>query len=230
MDSFGGGARTVSSSESCRATGFFINEDGYLLTNAHVITVSDEEDYPDLVYTDREITINYADSSKIFKVSVVAYDVNLDLAILKLDTEIDNLKYVKFFNLTNHDDDLYKTSDAIRLYYGEYVVAIGNANGYGICVTTGVVSAPYRTFQENGNVMEAIQTDAAINEGNSGGPLCNKYASVIGINTFKIESYSTDNLGFAIPANVVIKYIDSVNASNSLNIKYYVTSERSYEN
>ena len=108
------------------------------------------------------------------------------------------------------------------------VVAIGNANGYGISVTQGVVSAPYRNFTSSGINTVAIQTDAAINEGNSGGPLANKYGAIIGINSFKTVTSTSESLGFAIPSYVVLSYIEEVNQDLNLNIKYYYTNERAY--
>ena len=113
---------------------------------------------------------------------------------------------------------------------GDFAIAIGNANGYGISVTQGVVSAPYRNFTSSGINTVAIQTDAAINEGNSGGPLANKYGAVIGINSFKTVTSTSESLGFAIPSYIVMSYIDSVNSAKGLNINYYKTQERAYKN
>lgn len=228
---FGGhSARTVTDSQSSKATGFFINSDGYLMTNAHVVCIENEKNYSDLQYVSRDIKINFADSDIKFEVEVVAYDEDLDLAILKMKdkSEIENIQYVTFFNMTDPTSDSFYTDEAIKLYYGEMVVAIGNANGYGISVTSGVVSAPYRTFTSSGSSVAAIQTDAAINEGNSGGPLANKYGAVIGINSFKTVTSTSESLGFAIPSYVIIKYIDYVASQKSIDIKYYVTNTRAY--
>ena len=228
----GHSSRTVNDTITSKATGFFINEDGYLLTNAHVISIENESRYTDLKYTSREIMVNYADSDVYFEVEVVTYDIDLDLAILKLkeSSEIENLKYVTFFNMTSPSSDKFNESDAVKLYYGEAVVAIGNANGYGISVTQGVISAPYRTFTSSGVSVAAIQTDAAINEGNSGGPLANKYGAVVGINSFKTVTSTSESLGFAIPSYVVMGYIDSVCEENGYIITYYYTNERAYTN
>ena len=230
---FGGGSsRTMSGSSSSLATAFFINEDGYLVTNAHVVTLENESTYKNLRYTKRDIVIIYADSDELFSVSLVACDTDLDLAILKLDDNqgLDEVKYVTFFNLTDQESDEYYSEDAIKIFYGEYCVAIGNALGYGISVTSGIISAPYRKFNDNGVTVKAIQTDAAINEGNSGGPLCNKYGCVIGINSFKTVTNTSELLGFAIPSNIVMQYIETVNANEGLSIKYYMTDLRAYVN
>ena len=228
---FGGhSSRTVTDSQSSEATGFFINSDGYLMTNAHVVCIENEKNYSDLQYVSRDIKINFADSDIKFDVEVVAYDEDLDLAILKMKnpSEIENIQYVTFFNMTDPSSDEFYTEEAIKLYYGEMVVAIGNANGYGISVTSGVVSAPYRNFTSSSVTVAAIQTDAAINEGNSGGPLANKYGAVIGINSFKTVTSTSESLGFAIPSYVVMKYIDYVANNKNIEIKYYVANNRAY--
>ena len=229
---FGGSGRTASSSFTSKATGFIINEDGYVMTNAHVVTVEDESSYKDLKYVTRDIKFNYADSEASFAGEIVAYDTALDLCILKMNiTDIENLQHVTFFNLTNPTSEAYHNDDAVKLYYGETAIAIGNAEGYGISITKGVVSAPVRYFNDNGNTVMAIQTDAAINSGNSGGPLANAYGAIIGINSFKIVSSTTsESLGYAIPSYVVLDYINKVNTANSLNIKTYITNERAYTN
>ena len=224
-----GHSQKVSNAESCLATGFLINNEGYVVTNAHVVTIEDEDEYKDLEYTSRDIRLNYADSDVTFKAELVDYDTSIDLAILKMDvSNIENLQHVTFFNLTDPTSEEYKNSDAIKLYYGETAIAIGNANGYGMSVTKGIVSAPYRLFKEDNKIIKAIQTDAAINSGNSGGPLCNSYGAVIGINSFKIVTQASEALGYAIPSYVIIDYIKSVNTNKNLTISYTTTTERAY--
>ena len=218
-------SRTVSGSAISSATGFFINSDGYLVTNAHVVLMSDYETLDDFTYDSRTITINYADSDVYFDAEIIAYDEDLDLAILKIDaTDIENIQYLTFFDLTNPEDTAYTSNDAVVLYYGETVLAVGNANGYGLSVSSGVVSAPYRTFVENDYEVVAIQTDAAVNPGNSGGPLLNAYGDVIGIISFKIVSEDSENLGYAIPSYIILDYIEQIDAQ----ISYTLTSVRAY--
>ncbi len=216
----------ITSSESCEATGFVINEDGYVVTNAHVVCIEGASSVSSFTYNSREIYVNYADSDVSIPCTVVAYDEDLDLCILKMNTtNISNIQYLTFFNHTSPTSSTYSNSNAVKLLYGETVLAVGNAEGYGMSVTKGVVSAPVRNFDGT----YAIQTDAAINAGNSGGPLLNAYAAVIGINAFKIVSSSTsESLGFAIPSYTVLEYIDSVETSKSLTIKTYTTTSRSY--
>lgn len=211
---WGVSSQTVSSSATSAATGFFINEDGYIVTNAHVVSLSDYEDYPDFTYSNRTVSFSFADSDAVYTATIIDYDVELDLAVLKSDTVFVDQSYLTFFDID--------TANSISLYYGEDVIAVGNANGYGISVTSGVVSAPLRYFEDGYQVIEAIQTDAAINSGNSGGPLTNLYGVVVGINSFKIVTSTSESLGYAIPANVVMSYLDDVD------IQYHVTTERAY--
>ncbi len=218
---FGSSSKTVSGSAESLATAFFINADGYLMTNAHVVTLEDDESLSNFTYDSVDVKINYADSNTTFPADIITYDQSLDLAIIKVDpTLIDNLQYLTFYDLTDPDSSLYNTTDAIKLFYGEPVIAVGNANGYGLSVSSGVVSAPLRYFDDNGTVVEAIQTDTAVNSGNSGGPLLNKYGYVVGIISFKVVAEGTENLGYAIPSYVMMNYIDSQN----LNITYQVAS------
>ncbi|QWB96305.1 trypsin-like peptidase domain-containing protein [Mycoplasmatota bacterium] len=210
---FGGGSsQSITDNVTSVATAFFINNDGYLMTNAHVVTLEDYESLNDFSYDDIDITINYADSSETFDAEIISYDQTLDLAVIKIDpTEIENIQYLSFYDLTDPNDDTYLTDDAIKLYYGESVIAVGNANGYGLSVTSGIVSAPLRYFNEDGTITSAIQTDTAVNPGNSGGPLLNKYGYVIGIVSFKIVTDDTENIGYAIPSYVITSYIDTLN-------------------
>lgn len=209
---FGGGSsRTVTGEVTSQATAFFINDDGYLLTNAHVVTLEDYESLSDFTYEDIDIYFNYADSTIYFDAEVIAYDQTLDLAVLKTDaTQIDNLAYLSLYDLTDPSDESYGTNESIELYYGETVIAVGNANGYGLSVTEGVISAPVRYFSDEDLTIPAIQTDTAVNSGNSGGPLLNKYGYVIGIVTFKIVADDTEGLGYALPTYLITSYIDSL--------------------
>lgn len=234
-------SQTVSSTATSTATAVMINQEGYLVTNAHVVTLSDSSyAYNDLKYVGWDITLKLADSDVEIKADVIAYDIDLDLAILKINTnktkvDMSSLGYGVFYNITAPDTT---TTNPVKLCYGEIAVAVGNAYGYGIAITQGLVSAPLRYFANGSKVTRAIQTDASINEGNSGGPLCNAFGRILGINSFKIAADSVDNLGFAIPTYVVLEYINSVNSETSggvllvknQNIKYYYTNLREYSN
>ncbi len=223
---WGSSSQTVTQSVSAKASGFFINTDGYILTNAHVVTLEDYESLPDFQYLKTSVTINYADSQAMIDATVVDYNQSLDLALLKVDTtQLTNIQYLTFYDLTDPNDSAYGTDQAVMLLYGEPVMAIGNANGYGLSVTEGVVSAPLRYFTNSDNsVTRAIQTDTAISPGNSGGPLLNAYAEVIGIISFKIVDSSVENIGYAIPTYVILSYISGFDQS----ITYHTTTVRAY--
>jgi serine protease Do len=164
-------------------SGFIVDPSGYIVTNNHVIS-GGEPGSPASKLPVETITVTLADRSE-YKARVVGRDVLSDLALLKIDGH--NLPYVKFGN-----------SQAVRV--GDWAIAIGNPFGLGGTVTAGIISALHRNIQ-SGQYDRYIQTDAAINQGNSGGPLFDIDGNVIGINT-AIFSTSGGNvgLGFAIPA------------------------------
>lgn len=157
-------------------TGVIFTQDGYVLTNYHVVEGG----------TDCQVVLS---SGKSYFVNYVAGDIENDLAILKLD--LTGLPAAEF-----GDSDL--------LYVGDRAYAIGNPLGvhlYGT-LTDGIISAINRDVNVDGRTMTLIQTNAALNSGNSGGPLINAYGQVVGINTIKmVSSYSNiEGLGFAIPS------------------------------
>jgi serine protease Do len=161
-------------------SGFVIDPDGIVVTNNHVIADADE------------ITVVFNDGSKL-KAELIGKDAKTDLAVLKVKPD-KPLKSVKFGN-----------SDRVRL--GEWVVAIGNPFSLGGSVTAGIISARNRDIN-SGPYDNYIQTDAAINRGNSGGPLFNLEGEVIGVNTAIISpSGGSIGIGFAVPANTAMAVI-----------------------
>ena len=155
-------------------SGFIISKDGYIVTNSHVIDDSDD------------INVNLNDGTK-YKAKVVGIDKKTDLALIKITTDKE-LKFVKF-------------GDSSKARIGDWIIVIGNPYGLGGSVSVGIVSARSRDIN-NGQSDEFIQTDAAINKGNSGGPLFNMNGEVIGIST-AIFSPSGGNvgIGFATPSS-----------------------------
>jgi len=154
-------------------TGFIISEDGYVVTNQHVIDQANK------------ITVNI-NEDETYTAEVVGQDYELDLAVLKIKA---NKKFTSV-----------KLGDSDSMRVGEWVIAIGNPYGLDHTVTAGVVSAKGRPIQiENRVYRNLIQTDAAINPGNSGGPLLNTSGEVIGINT--AVNARAQGIGFAIPIN-----------------------------
>lgn len=240
-----GGWYETKRSSSAQGTGFVINEDGYMITNAHVINVEGSDELSSFAITSRVIYAARADVNEKLECKVIAYDEAQDLALLKIvkTSDDDKFNFLPFFNYVEKQNA--KETDNV-LNYGEPVVAVGNANGYGISVTTGVVSAPLRKFADSdGSVTKAIQIDAAINPGNSGGPLCNGAAAVIGVNSFKIVESNTENMGYAIPGYVVTAFLDSLKSgsygsnmqsethgtafSGTCDVTYYLANTREYK-
>lgn len=178
-------------------SGFIVNEDGYIMTNDHVIAsltsstgYSSEGGYAD------QVAVVLNDGSQL-PAEILWSDSTLDLAILKVEPEVP-LKPVKL-------------GDSDALLIGEQAIAIGNpfALEFHGTVTAGYISGLNRTLRGQGTTMQdLIQTDASINQGNSGGPLLNGKGEVIGINTMKISS--GEGLGFAIPVNTAKPIIDQV--------------------
>ena len=175
------------SSQQYAATGsgFIVTTDGYIVTNQHVVS-----DNP------TSITVSLADDSE-YDATVVWSDSSLDLAILKIDAT--GLQAVTL-------------GDSSDLKVGETVVAIGNPLGleYSRSVTSGIISALNRSLVVDNSLVaeDLIQTDAAINSGNSGGPLVNTSGEVIGINTYKASS--GEGMGFALPINIVKPILEKV--------------------
>ena len=179
---FGYGRGQVQKQEGT-GSGVIISPDGYIVTNNHVIKGANE----------LSVTL---DNNKIYKAELIGTDPNSDIAIIKIDA-ID-LPYMTFGN-----------SDHLSL--GEWVLAIGNPYNIGTTVTAGIVSAKARDLKGNKRIDNFIQTDAAVNPGNSGGALLNTKGELIGINTM-IFSMNGSFIGysFAIPSNVVKKIVDDI--------------------
>ena len=166
---------------SSLGSGFIIKENGMVITNNHVIAGADD------------IVVKV--DSKEFKAKVIGADPYMDIAVLKMETK-DKFKTVKFGN-----------SDQARV--GDWVVAIGNPFGLGGTVTSGIISARNRDIGMT-RYDDFIQTDASINQGNSGGPLFNLNGEVVGINTAIIGQSGSIGIGFAIPSNAASKVIDQL--------------------
>ncbi len=163
-------------------SGFVISGDGYIVTNNHVIDGADE------------IKVEFQDG-KSFDAKVVGTDQRTDVALLKVESP-DALPFVNF-------------GDSDKMRVGDWVMAIGNPLGQGFSVSAGIVSARNRTLQ--GSYDDFIQTDAAINRGNSGGPLFNTNGDVIGVNTAILSpNGGSIGIGFAMSSAVVSRVVDQL--------------------
>jgi Do/DeqQ family serine protease len=164
-------------------SGVIISEDGYIVTNNHVIKDASEI----------EITLN---NKKSYKAKLIGTDSKMDIALLKIDAD-EKLPYTVFAD-----------SDTVKL--GEWVLAVGNPYNLNSTVTAGIVSAKARNLDTRG-IQSFIQTDAAVNPGNSGGALVNTRGELIGINTM-ISSQTGSYVGysFAVPSNITKKIIEDL--------------------
>ncbi len=169
---------------SGQASGVIVSPDGYILTNSHVVEGMDS------------ITVQLNDGRE-FPTKVLGQDANSDLALIKIDA-----KDLPFLTLGNSDD----------LEVGQWVAAVGNPFGLQATLTVGVVSAKSRNNLDIARYEDFIQTDAAINRGNSGGPLLTLNGEIVGINTAIATNASSGymGIGFAIPSNMAKHVMDEI--------------------
>ncbi len=185
---FGGGTPSTSTAQAS-GSGIIISSDGYILTNNHVVNTSSESTYYDISEA-TSVKVKLQNNDNEYDAKIVGKDSQTDLAVLKI--EADNLTAAEFAD-----------SDAIKV--GEFAMAVGNPLNLGTTITCGVISAVSREVTDSdGNKYNAIQTDAAINSGNSGGALVDSEGKVIGVNTLKVSSTGVEGIGFAIPINSTI--------------------------
>lgn len=181
---FGNGSGTRKFEQIGTGSGVIISSDGYIVTNNHVIESANQ----------LEITLN---NNKKYEAEIIGTDKKNDIALLKIDAEI-ALPFIPFAN-----------SDNIQI--GEWVLAVGNPYNLTSTVTAGIVSAKGRDLDGNGSIDSFIQTDAAVNPGNSGGALVNTRGELVGINT-AISSRTGSFIGysFAVPSNIAKKVVDDL--------------------
>ncbi len=180
-----------SSESTGEGSGVIYKEDGYIITNYHVISSAVESSNKTRI----DVFVGSADSDP-YSAEVVGYSISSDLAVIKIDAE--NLNAVEIGN-----------SDELEI--GEYVVTIGSPGGLDFMgsVTYGIVSGLNRVVSTDSDV-KLIQTDAAINPGNSGGALLSVEGKLIGINSSKIVSTEYEGMGFSIPVNTVIEKCNNI--------------------
>lgn len=182
VNSLFGGASNATASGS----GIIVTENGYILTNNHVISTASADGFYQLSEATSLRVYLYNDNTP-YTATVVGTDELTDLAVIKIDKT--GLTPAELGN-----------SDSVEV--GAFAMAIGNPLGFESSVTTGTVSAVNREIKDSdGRKFVLIQTDAAINAGNSGGALVNSYGQVVGINTLKLSGDDIEGIGFAIPIN-----------------------------
>lgn len=188
----------MNSSSAVSGTGFIVSEDGYILTNYHVIELAAQ--------SGKDVTVILHDGTR-YTAELVGYEKYNDVAVLKI--EASGLRPVSF-------------GDSSALAVGDLVYAVGNPLGeLDFSMSTGHVSALDRaiTSDESGVAINMFQIDAAVNSGNSGGPVYNAAGEVVGIVTAKYASTGVEGLGFAIPIN------DAVGIASDLITKGYVSGK-----
>ena len=181
--------KSSSSTATATGSGIIISEDGYILTNNHVVSSSSSSSNSSYYQVSEasKLTVTLFNDDTEYEAKIVGKDEQADLAVIKIEKS--GLSKAEFAD-----------SDSIKV--GEFAMAVGNPIGMQSSVTCGIVSAVNRQVTDSdGKQYTLIQTDAAINSGNSGGALVNSEGKVIGINTLKLSGTGIEGMGFAIPIN-----------------------------
>ena len=183
--------------QQAQGSGFVYDEQGHVITNQHVVDGAESV----------EVTFS---NGKTYDATVVGSDPSTDIAVLDVDAPASVLEPLEL-------------ADSSQLEVGDGVIAIGSPFGLEQTVTTGIVSALHRqiTAPNKFAIDDAIQTDAAINHGNSGGPLLDMNGNVVGVNSqIESESGGNDGVGFAVPSNTVERIADALIADGSVEHAY----------
>ena len=190
--SSGDGSTDGQTVEQGSGSGIIFQDDGYIVTNQHVIDGASEI----------SVILNTGDE---FTAKLVGQDTKTDLAVLKIDPGSTKLTAATL-------------GDSTTVQVGETAVAIGNPMGqeFSGSVTSGIISAVNRTMNIDNRTYNLLQTDAAINSGNSGGALINQYGEVIGINSVKLSTTGVEGMGFAIPINDVMTVAEQIRTNGKV--------------
>ncbi len=180
------GSKGQSTTATATGSGIIISDDGYILTNNHIVATSSSESYYE-VSEATKLTVTLFNDETEYEAKIIGTDEQTDLAVIKIEKT--GLSKAEFAD-----------SDSIKV--GEFAMAVGNPLGMESSITCGVISAVNREVTDSdGKKYNLIQTDAAINSGNSGGALVNSEGKVVGINTLKLSGTGIEGMGFAIPIN-----------------------------
>lgn len=175
--------RNMTNTATAEGSGIIISEDGYILTNNHIINTSSNSSYYEVGKANKVTVTLYQDETE-YEATIVGTDEETDLAVLKIDKT--GLTAAELGN-----------SSSVQV--GEFAMAIGNPLGMQSSVSSGMISAVNRKVTSEGKTYTLIQTDTAINSGNSGGALVNSKGQIIGVNTLKMSGSGIEGMGFAIP-------------------------------
>ncbi|MGH3035123.1 MAG: S1C family serine protease [Gaiellaceae bacterium] len=192
---------------TAQGSGFVVSRDGYILTNSHVITTAGEGGAPAQAVAAETVYVEFRDEDRV-PAEIVGWDVYDDVGLIKVDPELHTLAPLPL-------------GDSGRVVVGEPVAAIGSPFGNESSLLTGVVSATERSIDSltspGYNLVDAIQTDALINRGNSGGPLFNARGEVVGINAqIRSESGNAEGVGFAVPINAARRSMEQLIATGEV--------------
>ncbi|HXV95373.1 MAG TPA: trypsin-like peptidase domain-containing protein [Gaiellaceae bacterium] len=197
---FGEGGSDDADVSAAQGSGFVVSEDGYILTNSHVITTAGEADAGAPVAAADTVYVQFRDGERV-PAEVVGWDVFDDVGVLKVDP-------------ADHPVSPVPLGDSSAVVVGEPVAAIGSPFGQESSLSVGVVSATERSIDSitsGYNLVDAIQTDAPINRGNSGGPMFDAGGDVIGVNAqIRSESGTAEGVGFAIPINAARRSMEQL--------------------
>ena len=196
---FGNGEGQQLTSEA-QGSGFVVSDDGYVLTNSHVITTAGEADETQTPEAASQVYVQYRDGERV-AAKIIGWDLYDDVGLVKVDP-------------ANHAVNPVPLGDSSAVVVGEPVAAIGSPFGQESSLSVGVVSATERSIESltsSYDLIDAIQTDAPINRGNSGGPMFNARGQVIGINAqIRSESGTAEGVGFAVPINAAKRSMDQL--------------------
>lgn len=180
------GRQSQTSTATASGSGIIISDDGYILTNNHIVATSSSESYYEVSEATKLTVTLFNDETK-YEAKIIGTDEQTDLAVIKI--EKNGLSKAEF-------------ADSDNIKVGEFAMAVGNPLGMQSSITCGVISAVNREVTDSdGKKFTLMQTDAAINSGNSGGALVNSEGKVVGINTLKLSGTGIEGMGFAIPIN-----------------------------
>lgn len=186
-----------SSEAEATGSGIIINNDGYIITNNHVVSTESSSSYYEIEEASK-MTVTLFNDTKEYEAEIIGTDAYTDLAVIKIDASNLELTPATLGN-----------SDSVKV--GEFAMAIGCPLGLESTVTSGIISAVNRTVKsDDGTEYVCLQTDAAINSGNSGGALVNSNGEVIGINTLKLSGTGVEGMGFAIPITSTTDVIEQL--------------------
>jgi S1-C subfamily serine protease len=195
-----GEADDGSLSAAAQGSGFVVSDDGYILTNSHVITTAGEVAVDEQPEAADSVYVEYRDGERV-PATIVGWDLYDDVGLLKVDPKAHPVAPVPL-------------GDSTRVVVGEPVAAIGSPFGQATSLSVGVVSATERSIASltsRYSLVDAIQTDAPINRGNSGGPMFDAHGDVIGINAqIRSESGNAEGVGFAVPINAAKRSMEQL--------------------